>query len=75
MEWYVCFIRASLTLTNPILSDYNVSQLIPINAALEILPQGTGSTTIYVCVHTLYVHTKLIGSLLKLCMHVVCRSL
>ena len=34
------------------------SQLIPINAALEILPHGTGSTTIYACAHALYVHTN-----------------
>ena len=31
------------------------SQLIPINAALEISLHGTGSTTIYVCARTLYV--------------------
>ena len=33
------------------------SQVIPINAALEISRHGKGSTTIYVCERALYVHT------------------
>ena len=32
------------------------SQLNPMNATLEISPHGTGSTTIYVCAHTLYMY-------------------
>ena len=33
-------------------------QLVPINAALEISPHGKGSTAIYICARTFYMHTN-----------------
>ena len=49
-------LHLEIPLPSNVATDF--SQLIPINTTLKISTHGTyGSTTIYVCTHTLYVHT------------------
>ena len=62
--------HCTLKSLHPWIAATYFSQLIPINATLEISPHGKGLTTIicvYVCAHTLYVHTN---RLPKLCIRV-----